>query len=194
MNNLNEFREVTEKALYGLTADDSLKHRILQQTAQESVPPVRRPLSLISVCGAVLAILLIAVVALNNLQPVSPATPGEINVFTAGSETASAPSAGNFIPLPLERDITAEMVTSVSVAGHGTVNDSALCSRLFSILQEKSVSAEIPDASAQAELDIFLSNGTVIHFDIEEPCIIGDNGCWSCPDFFVLLHQLLTDN
>lgn len=190
MNNLNNFRDITDKALCGLTADESLKQRILQRAADSSVSPAKKPLFLIPVCCTVLAVLLIAVSFLNGLQPVSPATPGEINVFTAGNHDSSYSADQNLCPV--DQSISADNIASIIFTDFGVIEDPSLCSLLFSTIQEKSVPSDSPAAAERMELTIIVNDGTEIHFDTEDPYIIGDQ-CWYCPEFFELVRRSLAD-
>lgn len=182
MKKPEELREVTENVLCGLTADDSLRSRILQKASaagQEERRSSFRPVP--ALCG-VLAALLIAVVALNGLNPVSPADPGDMNIFAAGSNDTAEPV--------LLDGIGPDEVASVEITGLGTVSDPEKCAALISLLTEKAAPAGSSDPSAENRLNITLAGGTVIRFSVDEPVITGD-GTWSCPEFFDLFRQEL---
>ena len=190
MNNLNNLRDITDKALCGLTADESLKHRILQRAASTSESSGNRPLFLIPVCCTVLAVLLVAVSFLNGLQPVTPAAPGEINVFAAGNDDTMYTSDHDLTPV--DPSIPYDTISSVELTGFGVIEDPSLCSLLFSTIQEKSVPAVSPASEELTQLTIVVNDGTVIHFETEDPYIFSDQ-CWYCPEFFELVRQSFED-
>ena len=129
MSRIEELREVTDQTLHGLTADDSLKFRILQKAAggEETKKPYFKP---VPVFCAACAVLLVMVMALNSLKPVSN-TPGEINVFAAGSteKPADMEQAG-LLPAGFE----AGSVVSVELDGVGSVTDLEKCASLAGML------------------------------------------------------------
>ena len=182
MKKPEELREVTENVLCGLTADESLRSRILQNAAgagREERRSAFRPVP--ALCG-VIAALLIAVVALNGLNPVNPADPGDMNIFAAGSNDTRKSV--------LLDGIDPDEVTSIEITDLGTVSGAEQCAALISLLTEKAAPAGSSDPSAESRLNITLAGGTVIRFSVDEPVISGD-GTWSCPEFFDLFRQEL---
>ena len=71
MTDLNHLRNESEKALYGLKADETLKYRILQNAAAEPERKTRKSFQLIPVMCVVAAALLFSVLLLNGIPPVS---------------------------------------------------------------------------------------------------------------------------
>lgn len=72
-----ELRTATEKALSGLTADESLKQKILlkaSESEQKEHEPVYRPV--LKLC-AIVGVLLLMVAGLNSIRPLSPSAPGK---------------------------------------------------------------------------------------------------------------------
>ena len=191
MNNPKDLPNVTERVLYGLTADDSLKHRILQQAAQQKDKKVNKPFYLIPVFCTALAVLVLTVVVLNRVQPVSPSVPGEINVFTAGNDISSLPEKD--VLCPLDPDISENNILSIQIAGLGTVLDSQQCAMLFCLLRDESIPADSPDVAVQNEMVITLKNGTEIRFNADEPYFYSGSDCWSCAAFFESARQMLTE-
>ena len=191
MNNLKDLRAVTDKVLYGLTADDSLKHRILQQASQQEQKSEKKPFHLIPVLCSVLTFLLITSVVLNRLQPVSPTVPGEINVFTAGSD--SIPSAQKNGSCPVDPSVSADNVIFIELAGSGSTSAPQQCAQLFIALRDQSVPADAELLSSGSELTISLLDGSEIRFSAENPYIAAGEECWMCPAFFELADQFLTE-
>ncbi len=180
MSRIEELRQVTDQTLHGLTADDSLKFRILQQAASgtETKKPSVRPLPVL--CAA-FAALLVMVLALNSLKPVSN-VPGEINVFAAGSteKPADMEQAG-LLPAGFETG----SAVSVELDGAGSVTDPEKCAFLAEILAGKASPSEHVYAACGNHLKITSADGTVLTFGANEPYLIAEDGsCWSCPEFF----------
>ena len=92
MIKLENLREETESALYGLTADDSLKYRILQKAAQTPIEEKKRIFRPFPVLCSVLAVLLLLTVALNQVRPLSTVEAGDITVFAAGRKEEGSTS------------------------------------------------------------------------------------------------------
>jgi hypothetical protein len=191
VNNLKDLRAVTDKVLYSLTADDSLKHRILQQASQSEQKSEKKPFYLIPVLCSVLTLLLITAVVLNGLQPVSPAAPGEINVFTAGSDSTSSVQKNNFCPV--DSSVSADSVIFIELTGVGSTSAPQQCAQLFIALRDEAVPAEAELLFPRSELSISLLDGSVIRFSAEEPYIADGEECWTCPAFFELAAQFLTE-
>ena len=185
MSRIEELREVTDQTLHGLTADDSLKFRILQKAAggEETKKPYFKP---VPVFCAACAVLLVMVLALNSLKPVSN-TPGEINVFAAGSteKPADMEQAG-LLPAGFE----AGSVVSVELDGVGSVTDLEKCASLAGMLDGRASASEYAYAACGSHLKITAADGTVLTFGANEPYLIAEDGsCWSCPEFFTELRK-----
>ena len=174
-----ELRSATDKALYGLTADESLKQRILlkaSQTPQSRRDSVFRPV--MKLC-AVVGVLLLMVVALNSVRPLSPSAPGEMNVFAAGGkDTAGTPFS----------QIDIDHVSGVSV-GSTDYQDKTQYIELIRILQAeaKETDAEIPDGGKQ--IIIRMEDGKELSFGICEPYVYNDDKCWTCNGLFTFLQD-----
>ena len=185
MSRIEELRQVTDQTLHGLTADDSLKFRILQQAAggAETKKPSFRP---VPVLCAACAALLVMILALNSLQPVSN-VPGEINVFAAGStEKPADMDHTGLLPPGFE----AGSVVSVELDGAGSVTNPEKCAALAGILDGQVSSSEYAYAACGSHLKITAADGTVLTFGANEPYLIAEDGsCWSCPEFFTELRK-----
>ena len=182
MKKIEDLRQVTDHALYGLTADESLKFRILQKAAQPSGVHQKRVFHTVPVLCSLIALLLIAVVALNSIKPVVPSTPGEINVFAAGSKDTVEPEIYQEAVCDIS-DIPAASVSSIEISGLGRITDPDQCTLLVSILQEKAESADTDPAAGSVSLVIRTSEGAEYRFYANDPYLTG-NKTWSCPDFF----------
>ena len=177
MSKPEQLRRITDNTLYGLVADDALKHRILRKAAEQDHVYTGRHFHAVPALCTVLAVLLIAVLALNTLKPVSSSGPGEIIAFTAGnthSQSASVFPSG-FNPAT---------VAAVSFDGI-TIADPQQCSFLCSLLLDKTESAGSVMEFSQNRLVISSMDGTAYTFDTDEPYIISPDGrSWKCTSFF----------
>ena len=187
MSRIEELRQVTDQTLHGLTADDSLKFRILQQAASgtETKKPSIRPLPVL--CAA-FAALLVMVLALNSLKPVSN-VPGEINVFAAGSTEKPADIEQTCL---LPAGFEADSVVSVELEGAGSVTDPEKCAFLAGILAGQASPSEHVYAACGNRVKITSADGTVLIFGADEPNLIAEDGSgWSCPAFFTELKKAI---
>lgn len=187
MNKLDDLRTITDRVLYGLTADETLKNKILRNAAQTPEKHKKISFQPVPLFGMVLVALIITVLAVNRLQPVRPSTPGEITVFAAGSEEKD--ESGNNDLVSVLPETSSDAISKIEIPGLGMTDDPNLCARLVDVLREK---AETADSSVDADTDlnIITDDGTVIRFSVKEPFVIGDK-CWSCPEFFELFRQSL---
>ncbi|MBR5961243.1 MAG: hypothetical protein IKZ98_09635 [Clostridia bacterium] len=175
-----ELRSATDKALSGLTADESLKQRILlkaSQSTQTSRDSVFRPV--MKLC-AVVGVLLLMVVALNSVRPLSPSAPGEMNVFAAGGKDTAA--AAPFAQIDIDH------VSGITVGGIVYQNDDR-CADMIRILQSeaKETDADIPANGEQ--IVIQMDDGTEHTFGISEPYVYSNDKCWICSGFFSLIQN-----
>ena len=182
MINPEMLRDETEKSLFGLTADDSLKARILQKAAQTAEASARKPVihPVIALCTVVAALLLM-VVALNHIHPTDPFSPGEVTVFAAGGIDESA-------SVPLSR-INTESISSIRFGDTAVITDPELCSSLVRILQNESAIADGVSLSSSDKMIIRMTDDSQYEFTVEEPFISAEQ-CWSCPAFFLRVHEL----
>ena len=183
MIKLEDLRHETDSALYGLTADDSLKYRILQKAAQTSVNKKQRMHPFPILCS-VLALLLLMLVGLNQIRPLSPVTPGEMTVFAAGGTDE--------ISIPAFSSIEASDVSSLELASVGTVNDPDLCYSLIKTLQSNSKPAAIDNIPDQDKLLIHMKNGCIYEYAAYAP-YLSDGVCWECQSFFSMIETQYSD-
>lgn len=184
-----KLHEATEKALYNLTADESLKQRILQKAAAaETDTQKRRRFTSIPAFCTVMAALMLILVVMNGLQPVDPAASVEINVFSAGS-SQDVSVAGNEYADVLD-NLDPNQVVSVELTDVGTVSDPEACASLVSLLQHNSVSSDYSIEKAVHTLYIISSDGSSLSFVAEEP-YLSSGSTWSCVEFFDRLHHLI---
>ena len=185
MNRLEDIRTVTDKALYGLTADESLKFRILQKAAACEQKGARRIAHPVPVLCAVVAFLVIIAVSINGIQPVEPVVPGEMTVFAAGgTDDRTVSSIGK---------IESGHVISVEVTGIGTVTDPSGCDALIGLLKNDAEStAEEPDKWSE-KIVIRMDDGSVYEYKAAEPCL-DDGRNLECPAFFSMMHELLDED
>ena len=174
-----ELRSATDKALYSLTADESLKQRILlkaSQTTQTHRDSVFRPV--MKLC-AVVGVLRLMVIALNSVRPLSPSSPGEMNVFAAGGKD----TAGTSFP-----QIDIDHVSGISVGGID-YQDETQYTELIRILQNESKETDALIPENGERIVIRMEDGKEYAFGISEPYVFTDDKCWTCSGFFKLLQD-----
>ena len=177
MSTPEELRQVAENTLYNLTADDSLKFRILQKASAQPEKSSGKTFFVIPVMCTVLTALLIAVFALNTVQPVPAPVPGEMNVFAAGNiDTDNNLFPNGFLP---------ESVISIALKDHSLITDANQCASLASILLHESETSKNNSVSSADKLVISTSEDEQFIFAVSEPYLTGNDGrCWLCSRFF----------
>ena len=177
-----ELRTATEKALSGLTADESLKQKILlkaSESEQNRHEPVYRPV--LKLC-AIVGVLLLMVAGLNSIRPLSPSAPGEMTVFAAGGKDSAGAS--------LFAQIDTDKIAGIKIGNQDLITDSQ-CSDLIRLLQSEARESE---AEASAETDLMslqMTDGTEKVFEISDPYLFKDGKCWTCPGFFARMQNIL---
>ena len=186
-----KLHEATDRALYGLTADESLKQRIFQKAAacEASGQKITGRNILPAFC-AVMAALVLILTSVNGLRPVDPASTVEINVFSAGSSDKSD-SAETSYP-DIFDDLDSNNVISIELSDVGKITDAESCAALISLLKNSAVSADCSFTGSEHSLIIESTDGTKLSFDVTEP-FIGAEKCWSCESFFESLHKMIEE-
>lgn len=84
MNSIDNLREITDQVLCGLTADASLKHRILS-SGSDCISEKRRFLFRpVPVLALAAVLLVVSLIALNGLRPIEIPGPGQLHHIAAG--------------------------------------------------------------------------------------------------------------
>lgn len=181
MNSLEKLPELTEKALGGLTADETLKFRILNKAAETPAEDKRsflRP-AIGLVAAAVLMVCVLLVLNGRDAVPSPEETP-ILRSFPAGAVSSSG---------ILPTDVDAFGAESIESAATGKVTDSKTLESLLKALSS-AVKAEVPaEASAEDELVLRCKNGAEFKWGLHEPYLSSEDGTWSCPGFFILLGK-----
>lgn len=180
MMKLENLREETESALYGLTADDSLKYRILQKAAQTPAETTKKGFHPFPVLCSVLAVLLLLTVALNHVRPLTPVEPGEMTVFAAGGKEEGSTSVFS--------SISASDIVSMELTSVGKLESSEKCAQLLSMLQQESFPAADEKWDNNEYLIISTSDGQSVKYPVNEPYFLY-NTCWECQSFFDLFRN-----
>lgn len=175
MIKLENLREETESALYGLTADDSLKYRILQKAAQTPIEEKKRIFRPFPVLCSVLAVLLLLTVALNQVRPLSTVEAGDITVFAAGRKEEGSTSVFS--------NISASEIVSMELTSVGKIEAQEKCSALLDLLRQDSFPAADEKWDNEEYLIISTTDGQSIRYPVNEPYFL-DNTCWECEAFF----------
>ena len=190
MNDLTRLREVSDRVLYGLTADESLKRRILQRAAGNTDAGRKRIFHPIPVFCGVIAVLLAGVISLNSIKPVIPSDSVEMNVFAAGYKE-TVPPAGNDTDesSPFPESINPDSVVRIELRGVGIIDDPKQCFSLIRLLQDKSHPAKAVETSSSSDLIIVFSDGDRFVFGTDNSSSLCGNGSWICPEFFTAFRQ-----
>lgn len=191
MKNPEELREISDKVLFGLTADDSLKQRILQNAVSAGSTSSRKLFHPIPAFCTVVAMLLITVGVLNSIRPVDPAATVEMNVFSAGSvDISPSPDASDSV---FPAGFQAETVVFVEMTGRNAVTDPQKCRALADALLNCTVSDESPDLNDTVKVTILCDNGDRYQYNAADPYLSDDSQCWSCENFFSLFNEYFND-
>lgn len=176
-----ELRTATEKALSGLTADESLKQKILlkaSESEQKEHEPVYRPV--LKLC-AIVGVLLLMVAGLNSIRPLSPSAPGEMTVFAAGGKDSSGTS--------IFAQIDTADITGIKIGNNEMITDS-LYGDLIRILQSEAKESETEVPAETGLLTLYMKDGTEKVFEISDPYLYKDGKCWICSGFFSRLQDI----
>lgn len=182
MNTLEKLPEITEKAFGGLTADESLKFRILKKasasTAAEKRSLLRPAIALVSAAALMVGALLV----LNSRDAVpSPEETPVLRSFPAGAVS----SESGILPA----DVVAFGAESIETAAHGKVTESQVLEALLKALASAGIAETPADFSAEDELVLRCRNGAVYSWSLHEPYLSSGEGTWYCPAFFRLLGE-----
>ena len=184
MNRLEKLPEITEKALGGLTADESLKYRILKSAAESKPAGERsflRPVFGLLCATAVMVFVLLALGGRPGLDP-SPTEAPVLRSFTAGG----GPLQAEAFPATL----TAGKAVSADIASLGTIEDEKNLGLITEALAEAEP-APLPDgASSDPGLVLRLADGSEFSFALSDPYLISGSSAWTCPRFFEIISQL----
>ena len=191
MKNPEMLREATDKVLFGLTADDSLKQRIFQKAASDRESSSRRLFGPVPAFCAVVAMLLITVGVLNNLAPVNPAASVEMNVFSAGSVDISP--APDYPVSVFPAGFSSEIVSSVEINEKKPVTDPEECAALIAALEESEITDQPFGADSEGQVIVHCSDGSSYQFIASEPYLSYDGQSWICESFFALYQEFCTD-
>ena len=176
-----ELRTATEKALSGLTADESLKQKILlkaSESEQKEHEPVYRPV--LKLC-AIVGVLLLMVAGLNSIRPLSPSAPGEMTVFAAGGKDSSG--------YTIFAQIDTDDITGIKIGSNELISDSRY-GDLIRILQSEAKESETEEpAETAAETPKKVTIFTKV-FEISDPYLYKDGKCWICSGFFSRLQDI----
>ena len=181
MMKLENLREETESALYGLTADDSLKYRILQKAAQTPIEETKRNFRPFPVLCSVLAVLLLLTVALNQVRPLSTIEAGDITVFAAGRKEEGSTSVFS--------NIEASDIISMELTSVGKIDTPEDCSALLGVLRQDSFPAADEKWDNEEYLVICTADGQSIRYPVNEPYFL-DNTCWECEAVFDQFREI----
>ena len=180
MINPEELRTATEKALSGLTADESLKQKILLK-ASETAPRNHSILThpVFRLC-TVAAVLLLMVVSLNSIRPLTHSTTGEMTVFAAGGKDTTYDT--------LFDQINIDDVTCISFGNEKSVMNEQ-CTSLIHTLQSKARKSDEDVLETNDQIIISMKDGTDLVFSVQEPYLFRGNDVWICPEFFSALPR-----
>lgn len=181
MNMLEKLPEITEEALGGLTADESLKSRILKKASASPGAEKRSFLRPAVALVSAAALMVGALLALNGRDAVpSPEETPVLRSFPAGAVSD---------PGILPADVDAFGAESIETAAHGKVTETQALEELLKALASAGKAETPADSPAEDELVLRCKNGTVYRWSLHEPYLSSGDGTWSCPAFFRLLGE-----
>lgn len=199
MSKLENLPEVSGRVLSELKADERMKNQILQKAkgGAASEPERSRWFRPVPVLCSVAAVMVLFVALLNGIPAIKPgANPGKMIAFTAGDQPEEAVAENmaveesdiaNQFP-----DLDADKVMSIEISAQGAekqlITDQASCAKLVHALKEDSVYTE----SAEKQLDgvlVIATDDMSYRFEMADPYLKNENGCWKCAAFFELLRN-----
>ncbi len=185
MKKLENLPEITDRALDGLRADDTLKTKIINAVLHDEKPiRVGKPLRFISVLLASLSVMLLCVFLLNGKKPLLPEEEKDlIRSFSAGNSSASSVSFDTFT------ETAPDTIKSIELLTSGTLSGSDLVNQLVELLKCNSVSVTDPDIVMNDQLNIFDSTGMLFSLQAEAPYIKWSDGVRKCEPFFELFGR-----
>lgn len=190
LNKLENLPEVTDRALFGLRADDALKQRILAAAVHQegsssgAVKPLRsfrKPLRLVPAVLSAVAVMLLCVFLLNGKSPLLPeGDKNLIHSFSAGGDAGSV----SFASFAAEDPLVLEAVELLSA---GRVEDAAFVSHCIDALKNQSEPVS-SDASLPLNdrLNLFDRNGLLCSLPVSAPYVGWADGVRRCDSFFAL--------
>ena len=191
MKQLDHFPEYTKQVLSGLTADESLKNRILMKAAGDTgAERAFSRLFLRSVpylAAAACLVLCFGILFLGMQKPLSSQNePGDIHVFTAGQQDPVV--AGNETDSIQFGAIDPGDVVALSWSDIGEISDPEKCRKLAETLLASSVSADAAEEEFNATLTVKTADGKTMRYAVSEP-YLWNNGCWDCRVFFDMFRE-----
>lgn len=181
MIKLENLPEVTDRALDGLKANESLKSRILKTAIQEENKyPHRQIRHLAPVLLSSVAVMILCVVLLNGKKPITSEEHHLIHSFTAGnSETASVSY----------KEIDLLSVKSIVRCSDGKKIENDHLKQLIEALQSDSVNVSDDLISMDDQLRIYNMDGLCFIVPIKAPYIGWSDGVRKSDLFFKLLEE-----
>ena len=185
MNSLEKLPEITERALDGLRADESLKIRILNASLQKEMPSgYGRSLRFVPVLLSSVALMIICVFLLNAKKPLLPNEDQHlIHSFSAGSSTSSAVSYDDFA------ETETDSFEAVELRSLGTVSDRVRLVQLITLLKEHSEPVSDENIAMNDQLGFFGSSGLLFSLPAESPYIQWSDGVRRCDSFCELYRR-----
>jgi len=185
---LENLPEYSDNILNGLTADQSLKHRILTKAAEQPEKKNNLLLHTVPVLCSLIAVLLVAVVMLNELKPVPVSDQDDMTVFAAGSNQTASPETGlGFADVMNESG--SKTITRIEFDNGNIISKPETCSLLFSILKSKAIPVDHQELPESAVITMSLSDGSSVQLEVYPPLLTDGNNTWTCQEFFNVLNN-----
>ena len=182
MIKLENLPEVTDRALDGLKADESLKSKILNAAIHEQKPsyPHKQFRYLAPVLLSSVAVMILCIFLLNGKEPVISEDQHLIHSFTAGnSET---------IPVSYT-EIDSLSVKSIVRCSDGKKIDNDQLVKMLDILKNHSVIVTEDQISMNDQLNIFDEDGQCFIVPVNAPYMGWSDGIRKCDLFFELFEN-----
>lgn len=176
MNRLENLPEITAKALGGLSADEALRCRILNQARSGNASPEKRsflrPALSLAAAAAALALVLFLLNGTETLPEPEPV----LRHLSAGGAVVQAAL--------LPESLKADAVESVALLPGTPADANKKDALLQTLRQAEPVNAQVSQWSRQ--LMIREKDGTTHIWEAEPPYLTDGAVVWSCPAFFEL--------
>ena len=181
MIKLENLPEVTNRALDGLKADESLKAKILNVAIQEEKPYTYQKIRhLAPVLLSSVAVMILCIFLLNGKKPIPSEEQHLIHSFTAGSSETSPVSYA---------EIGSLSVKSIVRCSDGNKVENEQMERLLDASKDNSVPVSYLQISMDDQLNLYDSDGLCFTVPVKAPYIGWSDGIRKCDSFFELLEN-----
>ena len=180
MKKLENLPQITDRALDGLKADETLKTKILNAALQErETLSAEKPMHLLPVLLTSVAVMLLCVFLLNGKKPLPPEEDQHIiHSFSAGNSDVSSVSFDVFY------ETEPDSIKSIEFLTGGKITDRELINQMMELLKLTSEPVDNIEIKMNDQLDVFGPSGLMFSLQTESPYIKWSDGIRKCELFF----------